>query len=85
VESGPKFLSFPFLRLDLRERRQASHVSITFRKNSHVATDSRLGVGFRRRWRVYGHSRWGHGGGAGIGLGTILLILLVAYLLGVFH
>jgi len=22
----------------------------------------------------YGHSRWGYGGGAGIGLGTILLI-----------
>ncbi len=30
----------------------------------------------------YGHSRWGYGGSAGIGLGTILLILLVAYLLG---
>jgi hypothetical protein len=33
----------------------------------------------------YGHSRWGPSGGAGIGLGTILLILLVAYLLGIFH
>lgn len=33
----------------------------------------------------YGHSRWGSSGGAGIGLGTILLILLVAYLLGIFH
>ena len=32
----------------------------------------------------YGHSRWGYGGVAGIGLGTILLILLVAYMLGVF-
>jgi len=31
----------------------------------------------------YGHSRWGYAGGAGIGLGTILLIVLVAYLLGV--
>ncbi len=30
----------------------------------------------------YGHSRWGYGGGAGISLGTILLIVLVAYLLG---
>jgi hypothetical protein len=30
----------------------------------------------------YGHNRWGYRGGAGIGLGTILLILLVAYLLG---
>ncbi len=30
----------------------------------------------------YGHSRWGVGGGAGVSLGTILLILLVAYLLG---
>jgi hypothetical protein len=33
----------------------------------------------------YGHSRWGFGGGAGISLGTILLILLVAYLLGLFR
>ena len=33
----------------------------------------------------YGHSRWGYGGCAGIGLGTILLILLVAYMLGIFH
>jgi hypothetical protein len=30
----------------------------------------------------YGHSRWGMGGGAGISLGTILLILLVVYMLG---
>lgn len=30
----------------------------------------------------YGHSRWGYTGGAGIGLGTILLIVLIAYLLG---
>ena len=33
----------------------------------------------------YGHRRWGAGGGAGIGLGTILLILLIAYLLGMFN
>jgi hypothetical protein len=33
----------------------------------------------------YGKSRWSYGGGAGIGLGTILLILLVAYMLGIFH
>jgi hypothetical protein len=33
----------------------------------------------------YGHSRWGYRGGAGIGLSTILVILLVAYMLGVFH
>jgi hypothetical protein len=33
----------------------------------------------------YGHSRWGYGGSAGIGLGTILLIVLVAYLLGGFN
>jgi hypothetical protein len=32
----------------------------------------------------YGHSRWGYGGGAGIGLGAILLILLIAYMLGMF-
>jgi hypothetical protein len=30
----------------------------------------------------YGHSRWGYSGGAGIGLGTILVI---AYLLGMFR
>jgi hypothetical protein len=33
----------------------------------------------------YGHTRWGPGGGAGIGLGTILVILLIAYLLGLFR
>lgn len=33
----------------------------------------------------YGHSRWGYRGGAGIGLGTVLMILLVAYLLGMFN
>lgn len=33
----------------------------------------------------YGYNRWGSRGGAGISLGTILLILLVAYLLGIFH
>jgi hypothetical protein len=33
----------------------------------------------------YGHTRWGPSGGAGIGLGTILLILLIAYLLGLFR
>ena len=30
----------------------------------------------------YGHSRWGPSGGAGIGLGTILIILLIAHLAG---
>jgi hypothetical protein len=30
----------------------------------------------------YGHTRWGPSGGAGVGLSTILLILLLAYLLG---
>jgi hypothetical protein len=33
----------------------------------------------------YGHSRWGYSGGAGVSVGTILLILLIAYLLGVIH
>jgi len=33
----------------------------------------------------YGHTRWGPSGGAGIGLGTVLMILLVAYLLGAFR
>jgi hypothetical protein len=30
----------------------------------------------------YGHSRWGAGGGAGISLGTVLLIVLAVYVLG---
>ena len=30
----------------------------------------------------YGHTRWGPSGGAGVGLGTILLIVLLVYLLG---
>jgi hypothetical protein len=30
----------------------------------------------------YGHTRWGPSGGLGIGLGTILLILLIAYMVG---
>jgi hypothetical protein len=33
----------------------------------------------------YGHTRWGPSGGAGVGLGTILAILLIAYLLGLFR
>lgn len=33
----------------------------------------------------YGHSRWGYGGGAGIRVGTILVVLLVAYMVGAFH
>ncbi|HYV63759.1 MAG TPA: DUF3309 domain-containing protein [Bryobacteraceae bacterium] len=33
----------------------------------------------------YGHTRWGPSGGAGIGLGTILLIILIAYMLGLFR
>ncbi len=33
----------------------------------------------------YGHSRWGYRGGTGIGLGTILAVLLIAYLLGAFR
>jgi hypothetical protein len=33
----------------------------------------------------YGHSRWGYAGGAGTGLGTILIILLIAYMLGLFN
>lgn len=30
----------------------------------------------------YGHSRWGYRGGAGIGLGTILIIVLLVWMLG---
>jgi hypothetical protein len=33
----------------------------------------------------YGHRRWGYSGSAGIGLGTIVLILLIGYLLGAFN
>jgi hypothetical protein len=33
----------------------------------------------------YGSRRWGSGGGAGIGLGTTLVVLLIAYMLGAFH
>ena len=33
----------------------------------------------------YGHSRWGYRGGTGVGLGTILLILLIVYMLGIVH
>lgn len=33
----------------------------------------------------YGHNRWGYSGGAGTGLGTIVAVLLVAYLLGAFR
>jgi hypothetical protein len=33
----------------------------------------------------FGYSRWGTGGGARIGLGTVLVILLVCYLLGLFR
>lgn len=32
----------------------------------------------------YGYGRWGYRGGARIGLGTILLIVLICYLLGAF-
>jgi hypothetical protein len=33
----------------------------------------------------YGRSRWGNSGGAGVGVGTILVVLLIAWMLGVFH
>jgi len=33
----------------------------------------------------YGYGRWGTRGGAGIGLGTILLIVLIAYMVGIVH
>jgi hypothetical protein len=33
----------------------------------------------------YGYNRWGHSGGAGVGLGTVLVILLIAYMLGIIH
>lgn len=33
----------------------------------------------------WGHAQWGPGGGAGVSLGTILVILLICYLLGAFR
>ena len=33
----------------------------------------------------YGHRRWGHRGSTGVGLSTLVLILLIAYLLGAFR
>jgi hypothetical protein len=33
----------------------------------------------------YGSRCWGSSEGAGVGLGTILVVLLVAYMLGAFH
>jgi len=33
----------------------------------------------------YGHSRWGYRGSTGIGLGTVLVVLLIAYMLGAFR
>jgi len=33
----------------------------------------------------YGHSQWGSGGALSGGLGTVLVILLVLYLLGYLH
>lgn len=33
----------------------------------------------------YGRTRWGTSGGVGVGFGTILLVLLLAYMLGLIH
>jgi hypothetical protein len=33
----------------------------------------------------YGHSRWGYSGGAGVGLGTVVLLALLVYTLGIVH
>jgi len=33
----------------------------------------------------YGHTRWGPSGGFGVGLGTILMIVLIVWLLGGIH
>jgi hypothetical protein len=33
----------------------------------------------------WGHTQWGPSGGAGVGLGTVLVILLVCYMLGLFR
>jgi hypothetical protein len=30
----------------------------------------------------YGYGRWGHRGGFGVGLGTILVVVLLVYVLG---
>jgi hypothetical protein len=33
----------------------------------------------------WGYGRWGSRGGAGISLGAVLLVLLIAYVLGIVH
>ncbi len=33
----------------------------------------------------YGYGRWGSRGGAGVGLGTVVVILPIAYMLGIFR
>jgi hypothetical protein len=33
----------------------------------------------------WGYRRWGYYGGGGIGLGTILIVLLIAWMLGLFR
>jgi hypothetical protein len=48
----------------------------------HVNTDNYLSIALGSGGGYYGHRRWGYSGGAGMGLGTILLILLIVYLLG---
>src|ERR1039457_279571 len=55
------------------------------RKTDNADTHHHLNTGFRPRCRDLRPSRLGPGGGAGIGLGTILLILLIAYMLGLFR
>jgi hypothetical protein len=30
----------------------------------------------------YGHQRWGYGGSAGIGLGTVLLLVFLVFMMG---
>ena len=33
----------------------------------------------------YGHRRWGYGGSTGVGIGTVLLVFLVIYMVGGFR
>jgi hypothetical protein len=42
-----------------------------------------LALGFGGAY--YGHRRWGYPGGAGVGIGTLVLVLLAVNVLGASH
>jgi len=77
---------FAFWFLHLRCRLYAR-----LNNSRHAARDSRRGLVVLLILLLgggggyYGYSRWGSGGGAGVGLSSVLVVLLAAYLLGVIH